>query len=162
MDTRSLCRGVVMLQRSILAAGIIEDGELVDFFIRPKVPVQSRDKMSEMTMQANILAVIGTSNEDFFGEFGYLMIHWKHADAFIFPIELQTPKILAIQVIRPYEHAQTVQMVMDFLHRNKADMGNKRIQQQQQQRTRSSSSSSPSPATRGRKGNDSRMSFDID
>jgi len=151
-----------MLQRSILAAGIIEDGELVDFFIRPKVPVQSRDKMSEMTMQANILAVIGTSNEDFFGEFGYLMIHWKHADAFIFPIELQTPKILAIQVIRPYEHAQTVQMVMDFLHRNKADMGNKRIQQQQQQRTRSSSSSSPSPATRGRKGNDSRMSFDID
>jgi hypothetical protein len=158
-----------MLQRSILAAGIIEDGELVDFFIRPKVPVQSRDKMSEMTMQANILAVIGTSNEDFFGEFGYLMIHWKHADAFIFPIELQTPKILAIQVIRPYDHAQTVQMVMDFLRRNKADMGGEHIRQQQQQQQRkqqrtrqSSSSSSTSLTTRGGKGNDSRTSFDID
>lgn len=161
MDTRSLCRGVVMLQRNILAAGIIEDGELVDFFIRPKVPVQSRDKMSEMTMQANILAVIGTSNEDFFGEFGYLMIHWKHADAFIFPIELQTPKILAVQAVRPYDHAQTVQQVKDFLRKSKANMGEGSDDPSQHQHQHQQPPP-PSSSMRSRKKRDPQLSFGLD
>lgn len=119
MEIRELCRQATTLHNSIVAAGVIEDGELAGHFIKPKVPLQNSEKMSEMVMQANILAVIGTSNEDFFGEFGYLMIHWKHADSFIFPIEVETPKLFVIRVVRPYDHEEVVQQMTDFMREKK-------------------------------------------
>ena len=122
MEIKELCRQATLLHDSIVAAGVIEDGDLMGYFIRPKMPLQNAEKMGEMVMHANIVAVIGTTNEDFFGEFGYIMAHWKHADAFIFPINVETPKLLAIRVMRPYDHEEVVQRVTDFMREKRIEL----------------------------------------
>jgi hypothetical protein len=115
MNDKELCREAASVYPGILAAWIIKDGEVSSYFFKPKVPMQNPAKVNEMVMQANILGVIGASNEDFFGEFGYLMFHWKHADVFIFPTEVDTPKLLVIRVVRPYDHEEIVQKITDFM-----------------------------------------------
>lgn len=77
--------------------------------------MQNPAKVSEMIMQANILTIIGANNEDFFGKFGYLMLHWEHADAFIFPIEMETPQMFVVRVVRPYNHEEIAQKVTKFI-----------------------------------------------
>jgi hypothetical protein len=115
MNDRELCREATTIYPGILAAWIIRDGEVSSYFFKPKVPMQNPAKVNEMVMQANILGIIGASNEDFFGEFGYLMLHWKHADVFIFPIEVETPTLLVIRVVHPYDHEEIVQKITEFM-----------------------------------------------
>jgi hypothetical protein len=50
------------------------------------------------------------------------MAHWKHADVFIFPINVETPKLLAIRVMRPYDHEEIVQQMTDFMREKRIEL----------------------------------------
>lgn len=106
-----LCREVALLKKNILGTGVVVNGKLVSSYIKPNVPLPNEKRLGQMLMQSHFLTAIAKSNDDFFGRFGYMMVHWDGSDVFFFVLDESLPKLFLIRVVRPYDHEELMEGV---------------------------------------------------
>src|SRR5690348_3504406 len=103
-----LCQMICELDKNILGAAIIKDGELIAMHSRPDVPVPvpSQERFSAIFYQTQLIADMHRSNEDYYGDLRFFAAHFKHGDVFCFPLDkygFNNPKtLLSFKIIRPY------------------------------------------------------------
>ena len=107
------CKDIVELDKSILLAAVIENGNLLgSYFKKPMVP-PNEQKFKVLRIQTELMVSMAKNNEDFFGELSYLMFHSRLLDVFLFPIgKSRKLKLLAAAVKRPYDHDQIAKKIL--------------------------------------------------
>lgn len=75
------------------------------------------EKMSTMTLQISIMSSMIHGNEDYFGEFGYFMIHSKNYYTYFFELDIGK-SLFAVILKPPYEHDDIVSRVSKILDKS--------------------------------------------
>ena len=113
-----ICRDIAMLHDKILAVGVIENQELVARFSKVEDPPASRQRISLLFAQPELLISICRTNEEFFGKMKYLIICFDNSDFVFFPVVLgQALRILYIRMKRSYRGEEIMQKVYDYLEK---------------------------------------------
>ena len=82
-------------------------------YVRPGQWVPDRELLQRLLTQVNIMIGIAYSNEQIYGELGYVMVTHKIADFFFYP--LSENRIFLVSVNRPYDHARIESRLSEML-----------------------------------------------
>lgn len=106
------CRELCLLDDNILLAAIIENANLLGVFSKKPMAPPNEQRFKVLRVQAELMVSMAKNNEDYFGEFGYLMFHSRHLDMFLFPVgKSRKLRVMAVAVKQPYDHENIVDKV---------------------------------------------------
>lgn len=120
-DGLAVCKEVASFHKNILGTSIIKNGELTASYIKPNVPLPNEIKLKKILLQSHFMTAMAKSNEDYFGELGYVMIRWQNSDVFLFALDHSVPELFAFRIVAPYNHERLIRKVSDYFkanHRN--------------------------------------------
>ena len=114
------CKELCMLDENILLAAIIENANLLGVYSKKPMAPPNEQRFKVLRVQAELMVSMAKNNEDYFGEFGYLMFHSKHLDMFLFPAgKSRKLRIVTVAVKQPYDHEGIVESVMAYVAKMK-------------------------------------------
>ena len=106
------CRELCLLDDNILLAAIIENANLLGVFSKKPMAPPNEQRFKVLRVQAELMVSMAKNNEDYFGEFGYLMFHSRHLDMFLFPVgKSRKLRVMAVAIKQPYDHENIVNKV---------------------------------------------------
>ena len=93
---------VVGLHNSIEVAMVLSNDKIVGSHLKSGGPVPDEDEFRHMISQIEMIVRTIKTNEDKFGDLGFITIHYKYIDGLFFP--LNDHDTLIVGVVQPYEH----------------------------------------------------------
>ena len=113
-----ICREIAELHDNIIAAGIIQNQELIARFSKVKDPPASSERIKLLFAQPEILISICKTNEEFFGNILYLIVCFENSDLVFFPAVLGgTQRMLYVRMERSYRGEEILQKVYEYLEK---------------------------------------------
>ena len=104
MQLSDFCSRVVAIDDKINTALIMREIVPEGAYVRPGQWVPDKELLQRLLTHVNIMVGIAHSNEQIYGELGYIMVTHRMADFFFYP--LSNKRIFLVSVNRPYDHAR--------------------------------------------------------
>lgn len=120
MHLSDFCRRVAAIDDRVNTALVMREIVPEGSYARPGQWVPDRELLQRLLTQVNIMIGMAHSNEQIYGELGYVMVKHKIADFFFYP--LSGKRIFLVSVNRPYDHARIESRLSEMLSelKNKA------------------------------------------
>jgi hypothetical protein len=117
MNYQELCKAVAGLHGSIEVAMVLSKDKLAASHLKSGGPAPDEDEFHYMISQIEMIVRATKTNEDKFGELGFITIHYKYIDGLFFPLSDQDT--LIVGVVQPYEHDALTGKILTLLARKK-------------------------------------------
>jgi len=117
MNYQELCKAIAGLHTSIEVAMVLSNNKLAASHLKSGGPVPDEDEFHYMISQIEMIVKAIKSNEDKFGDLGFITIHYKYIDGLFFPIN--NIETLILGVVQPYEHDALAVKVLRLLARER-------------------------------------------
>jgi hypothetical protein len=121
MNYQELCKAVAGLHGSIEVAMVLSNDKLVGSHLKSGGPAPDEDEFRQMISQIEMIVRTAKTNEDRFGDLGFITIHYKYIDGLFFP--LNDRDTLIVGVVQPYEHDVLAGKILTLLARKKQKVG---------------------------------------
>ena len=115
MNYHDLCKSVVNLNASVEVAMILSGDKVVGSHLRSGGPTPEEDEFRQMISQIEMIIRTTKTNEDKFGDLGFITIHYKYIDGLFFP--LNDRETLIVGAVQPYEHDLLTGKILTLLVR---------------------------------------------
>lgn len=112
MHLDPFCKSVADMSERINTVVVMRETITQGAYAKPGQWVPDKDLLDQLLTQVLVLTGIAHSNEQIYGEVGYVMVTHKLADFFFFPA---SDRILLVSVNRPYSHNELESMVAEKL-----------------------------------------------
>lgn len=113
MRLDEFCRRVASVDDKVNTALVMREITPEGAYARPGQWVPDKELLQRLLTQVNIMIGIANSNEQIYGELGYVMVTHKIADFFFYP--LSDKRIFLVSVNRPYDHARIESRLSEML-----------------------------------------------
>lgn len=112
-----LCNQLYRSNQAIEAVAMILNDKQIVYKTSKSFPIpDEKDRLMHMLKQAYILVNEPATNEDYFGKVKYVMIHHEMFDVFLFRMDSEPLKILAVAATPgKYDHSELVNLISSEL-----------------------------------------------
>ncbi len=107
-DYNRFCEELVGLNESLVAAFVVSDG-IKGSHIRLDVPVLKEEDAGRISKQTGTVMDIVKSNEQLFGQLGYVLVHHEAVDGMFFPVDGSMTVLVGL--VKPYDPDKIEQVV---------------------------------------------------
>lgn len=104
-------RALVELNEEILLACIIERGNVIDYYIRPGVPIPNEWRANELAAQTSLMMSMVLKGQDYMGKLKFVHFHMENVDGLHF--SLGGSKVLAVMLMPQTITSSLVQTIYD-------------------------------------------------
>jgi hypothetical protein len=116
VDEQQICKEITNLHDNILAAGVVENQQLVGRYIKDNLPQPSEETLRLMFARPEIIFNILGTNDDYFGAVRYLIISSEKFDYILFRYGAdRKSRILYVRTKRNFRGEEILQKVYDYL-----------------------------------------------
>ena len=120
MNYNQLCKAAASLHGNIEVAIVLSGGKLVASYLKEGGPMPDEDEFGKMISQLETVIRTIKSNEDKFGELGFITIHYRYIDGLLFPIN--DHDTLVVGMVQPYDCDKVVGKVSALIESRKRDV----------------------------------------
>ena len=121
MNEQEICKEIANLHDYILAAGVIENQQLVGRYLKDDMPQPDEERLRLIFAQPEIILNILRTNEDYFGATSYLIICSEKFDFILFACGAgRESRMFYVRTKRNFRGEEILQKIYDYLeHRAK-------------------------------------------
>ncbi len=101
MNYSELCKAVTGLHGGIEVAIVLSGGKLAASHLKSGGPAPDEQEFGSMISQLDTIVRTTKANEDKFGELGFVMIHYRHVDGLLLPVN--DSDTLIVGMMPPYD-----------------------------------------------------------
>lgn len=113
-----LCKAIAELHSSAEVVIVLSKGKLAASHLKSGGPQPDEGEFRKMISQLDKVISTVKSNEDKFGELGFVTVHYQYVDGLFFPIS--DSDTLIIGIMPPYDHDAFVSKVTALVSKQKS------------------------------------------
>ena len=118
MNEQEICKEITGLHDNILAAGVIEDQQLVARYIKDDFPQPDEERLRLAFARPEIIFSILSIDEDYSGAVGYIIICAEKFDLILFRYGSdRKSRFFYVRTKRNFRAEEILQKVYDYLDR---------------------------------------------
>ena len=118
MNEQEICKEIANLHDNILAAGIIENQQLVGRYIKDNFPQPDEERLRLMFARPEVIFTILNADSDYVGPVRYLIISSEKFDFIVFRYGAdRESRFFYVRTKRNFRGEEILQKIYDYLER---------------------------------------------
>jgi hypothetical protein len=118
MNEQEICKEIAYLHDNILAAGVVENQQLVGRYIKDNLPQPDEERLRLTFARPEIVFSILSTDDDYFGPVRYLIISSEKFDFIVFRYGVdRESRLFYVRTKRNFRGEEILQKIYDYLER---------------------------------------------